>query len=130
MLRSPYFSVREQIRHKMAKRTRDAINATNHGTTIPSLEQSNTSSHLICPIKYYYSENKTVDMYYSDNNNSSSNNNGNGNIIISPSPSPVKSGKRYRFTSCMKRVDTISKNLNLCDFTESDEQEIRATKSF
>jgi len=106
----------------MAKRTRDAIDATNQGTTIPSLEQSNTSSHLICPIKNYCSGNKSVDMY---------NNNNNGSIIISPSPSPVKSGKRYRFTSCMKRVDTISKNLNLCGFTESDEQEIsRATKSF
>jgi hypothetical protein len=116
----------------MAKRSRDAIDATNHGTTISSLEQSNTSSHLICPIKNYYSGNKTVALYYSDNNNNNnSNNNGNGSIIISPSPSPVKSGKRYRFTSCMKRVDTISKNLNLCDFTESDVQGVSpVTKSF
>ena len=56
----------------------------------------------------------------------------NNNSNDSPSQSPIKGGKRYRFTSSMKRVDKISKDLNLCDFIEDEGEEVshHTSKSF
>ena len=115
--------------HKiMSKRTRDSIDGSNRTMQFKEVEHSNTSSHLTCPLQMgfqYLGGRTSVDMY---NNCGINNNNSND----SPSQSPIKGGKRYRFTSSMKRVDKISKDLNLCDFIEDEGEEVNhhTSKSF
>ena len=113
----------------MAKRSRNSIDDTSETTSVEM--EYNTSSHLICPLKpsLQYLGNKTVNIYSSCDFGASEDHHS------SPSQSPVKGGKRYRFTSTIKRVDKISKGLNLCVLDHSEdigagEEITQASKSF